>query len=51
VLFRSTLTVFVRSAAWGTRIRYLAPRFMAALAADLGVEIGRIKVKVRAGRT
>lgn len=46
-----TLTVFVRSAAWGTRIRYLAPRFMAALAADLGVEIGRIKVKVRAGRT
>jgi hypothetical protein len=46
-----TLTVFVRSAAWGTRIRYLAPRFMAALAADLGVEIASIKVKVRAGRT
>lgn len=46
-----TLTVFVRSAAWGTRIRYLAPRLMVALAAELGVEIGRIKVKVRAGRT
>ncbi len=46
-----TLTVFVRSAAWGTRIRYLAPRFLAALARDLGIEIGGIKVKVRAGRT
>jgi hypothetical protein len=46
-----TLTVFVRSAAWGTRIRYLAPRFMERLAAELGIEIERIKVKVRAGRT
>jgi len=44
-----TLTVFVRSAAWGTRIRYLAPRFMEALAAELGVELEKIKVKVRAG--
>lgn len=46
-----TLTVFVRSAAWGTRIRYLAPRLLQALAAELGVEIDQIKVKVRAGRT
>lgn len=45
-----TLTVFVRSAAWGTRIRYLAPRFLAALAAELGTGIERIKIKVRAGR-
>lgn len=46
-----TLTVFVRSAAWGTRIRYLAPRFMAPLAAELGVGIEKTRVKVRAGRT
>jgi len=45
-----TLTVLVRSAAWGTRIRYLAPQLMAPLAAELGVEIVAIKVKVRAGR-
>jgi len=45
-----TLTVFVRSAAWGTRIRYLAPGFLASLSAELGVEIGRIQVKVRAQR-
>jgi len=46
-----TLTVFVRSAAWGTRIRYLAPRFMEPLAAALGIAIERIQVKVRAGHT
>lgn len=46
-----TLTVFVRSAAWGTRIRYLAPRFIEPLAVALGIAIERIQVKVRAGRT
>jgi hypothetical protein len=45
-----TLTVLVRSAAWGTRLRYLAPRFNDALAARLGVAIEQVKVKVRAGR-
>jgi hypothetical protein len=45
-----TLTILVRSAAWGTRLRYLAPEAIAALAAELGVAIERIKVKVRAGR-
>lgn len=44
-----TLTVLVRSAAWGTRLRYLAPGLNAALAAELGGTIDRIKVKVRAG--
>lgn len=42
-----TLTVLVRSAAWGTRLRYLAPRFLEALAADLGAPVERLKVKVR----
>ncbi len=45
-----TLTVLVRSAAWGTRLRYLAPRFTEALAAELGVPIARVKVKVRTSR-
>jgi hypothetical protein len=45
-----TLTVFVRSAAWGTRIRYLAPRIIESLATELGTGVERIKVKVRAGR-
>jgi len=42
-----TLTVLVRSAAWGTRLRYLAPGFMGALAAELGAPVERLKVKVR----
>jgi hypothetical protein len=42
-----TLIVLVRSAAWGTRLRYLAPRFKDALAAQLGTEIERVVVKVR----
>lgn len=46
-----TLTVLVRSAAWGTRLRYLAPGFTASLGAELGVPIERVKVKVRAGRS
>ena len=45
-----TLTVLVRSAAWGTRLRYLAPRFKDALAAELGSAIERVVVKVRSGR-
>ena len=43
----ATLTVLVRSAAWGTRLRYQAPRFKDALAADLGIPIERVVVKVR----
>ncbi len=42
-----TLTVLVHSAAWGTRLRYLAPRILEALARDLGTPVERIKVKVR----
>ena len=42
-----TLIVLVRSAAWGTRLRYLAPRFNDALAAELGSAIERVVVKVR----
>ena len=45
-----TLTILVRSAAWGTRLRYVAPEMTAALAAELGVAIDHVKVKVRAGR-
>lgn len=49
VLKDGTLTVLVRSAAWGTRVRYLAPAFADKVAAGLGVSIDRVKVKVRAG--
>jgi predicted nucleic acid-binding Zn ribbon protein len=45
-----TLTVLVRSAAWGTRLRYQAPRFKDAVAEELGIAIDRVVVKVRAGR-
>lgn len=45
-----TLTVLVRSAAWGTRLRYQAPSFREALASELGVTIERVVVKVRSGR-
>ncbi len=47
VMKGTTLTVLVRSAAWGTRLRYQAPRFKDALAADLGIPIERVLVKVR----
>ena len=47
VMRDATLIVLVRSAAWGTRLRYLAPRFKDALAAELGAEIERVVVKVR----
>jgi predicted nucleic acid-binding Zn ribbon protein len=50
VLKDGTLTVLVRSAAWGTRLRYLAPEFADKVAAALGTRIDRVKVKVRAGR-
>ena len=45
-----TLTVLVRSAAWGTRLRYLAPEFTDKLGTGLGGAIEKFKVKVRAGR-
>jgi len=47
VMRDGTLIVLVRSAAWGTRLRYLAPRFKDALAAELGTAIERVIVKVR----
>ena len=46
-----TLTVLVRSAAWGTRLRYLAPEFTDKLGAGLGGAIEKFKVKVRSGRS
>jgi len=42
-----TLTILVRSAAWGTRLRYLAPQITEALAAELALPVARVKVKVR----
>jgi len=50
VLKDGRLVVLVRSAAWGTRLRYLAPQFREPLAAELGAAIERVVVKVRAGR-
>ncbi len=44
----STLTAFVGTAAWGTRLRYVAPKITATLGVELGTEIEEIKVKVRA---
>lgn len=49
VLRDGTLTLLVRSAAWGTRIRYLAPRLQEGLESELGVKPLRVVVKVRAG--
>jgi len=49
VFKEGTLTLLVGSAAWATRLRYLAPRFQQPLAADLGAVIERVVVKVRAG--
>ena len=45
-----TLTVLVRSASWGTRVRYLAPEFTDTLGAALGGAVENLKVKVRSGR-
>lgn len=44
----STLTAFVRSAAWGTRLRYVAPGIAPKVADRLGRPVEEIKVKVRA---
>ena len=44
----STLTAFVSTAAWGTRLRYVVPKLTAALAEALGAPVEEIKVKVRA---
>ena len=49
VLQDGTLTLLVRSAAWGTRIRYLLPELQPLIAADIGRVLERIVVKVRAG--
>ena len=44
----ATLTAFVATAAWGTRLRYVAPKLLEALGAALGKPVEEIKVKVRA---
>lgn len=44
----TTLTAFVHSAAWGTRLRYVIPGLKAALEAELGGTVEEVKVKVRA---
>jgi hypothetical protein len=44
----TTLTAFVHSAAWGTRLRYVMPGLKGALGAELGAAIEDVKVKVRA---
>jgi predicted nucleic acid-binding Zn ribbon protein len=44
----TTLTAFVATAAWGTRLRYVAPRLLPALAETLGTAVDEIRVKVRA---
>ena len=45
-----TLTVLVRSAAWGTRLRYLAPEFTDSVGGRLGATIEKLKVRIRSGR-
>jgi hypothetical protein len=44
----TTLTAFVTTAAWGTRLRYVAPKRMAEIAAAIGSPVEELKVKVRA---
>lgn len=44
----ATLTAFVHTAAWGTRLRYVVPGLTDALAAELGAPVEAVKVKVRA---
>ena len=44
----TTLTAFVSTAAWGTRLRYVVPKLTGAVAARLGAPVEDIKVKVRA---
>jgi hypothetical protein len=50
VLRDGKLTILVRSAAWGTRLRYAAPEAAKELADLLGSAIDDVKVKVRAER-
>ncbi|MGQ0384940.1 MAG: DciA family protein [Gammaproteobacteria bacterium] len=45
-----TLTAFVHSAAWGTRLRYAAPALLAPLSESMGEPVVALKVKVRAER-
>lgn len=44
----TTLTAFVTTAAWGTRLRYVVPKLTGAIADELGGVVEEIKVKVRA---
>jgi hypothetical protein len=44
-----TLTAFVQTAAWGTRLRYVTSTLKGPVAAALGQPVEEIKVKVRAG--
>ncbi len=44
----NTLTAFVSTAAWGTRLRYVVPKLAGAVAEGLGTPVEEIKVKVRA---
>jgi hypothetical protein len=44
----TTLTAFVATAAWGTRLRYVAPALLAELGTALGAPVEEIRVKVRA---
>lgn len=44
----TTLTAFVSTAAWGTRLRYAVPKLTGAIAEGLGAPVEDIKVKVRA---
>ena len=48
-LHGTTLTAFVSTAAWGTRLRYVVPKLTAAVTARLGTPVEVIRVKVRAG--
>jgi hypothetical protein len=45
----TTLTAFVQTAAWGTRLRYVSSKLTGPVAAALGAPVEEIKVKVRAG--
>lgn len=44
----TTLTALVHTAAWGTRLRYVASKVTAPVADALGTPVEEIKVKVRA---
>jgi predicted nucleic acid-binding Zn ribbon protein len=44
----TTLTAFVATAAWGTRLRYVAPRLLDGVGTALGAPVEEIKVKIRA---